>query len=362
MAVTNPGDIADVIRSTWPDLELSDAQERLYAEYLKDIDPDVLRGALVAVAAGWDHPAPPGIIRAAAREQAKRTKRKKAWIQVGLAAGILGVVLGGILGATAVLSGGGASTPRAATGAITQPGTSAQGLTASLTTCTGAAVTAPSTFTMTCADSNYRLVAVHWHNWGAARAVATGDASMNNCSPDCADGQTHDYRVQVTASDPIAGPSGPEYARLSVIYLHAPPRGISNPDVWSIGSRGPRSGSASTQRATQHTASAVAHRAAPARPCSSYYDANLGVTAKIEFGARGRVGGPYFKTSPDPNGINCTSARRIVRDLEAGKGTPVRGRYAYNSYTVVDGWKCATSTEATGCSKGSLSFIAGTGF
>ena len=98
MVVTNPGDIADVIRSTWPDLELSDAQERLYAEYLKDIDPDVLRGALVAVVADWDHPAPPGIITAAAGEQAKRTKRKKAWIQVGLAAGILVVVLGGILG------------------------------------------------------------------------------------------------------------------------------------------------------------------------------------------------------------------------------------------------------------------------
>jgi hypothetical protein len=44
MAVTNPGDIAVVITSTWLDFELSDAQERLYAEYLKDIDPDVLRG------------------------------------------------------------------------------------------------------------------------------------------------------------------------------------------------------------------------------------------------------------------------------------------------------------------------------
>jgi len=362
MGLTNPGDIADAIKSTWPDFELSDAQERLYAEHLKDIDPDVLWDALVAVAADWDHPAPPGIIRAAAGEQAKRTKRKKAWIQVGLVAGIFVLVLGGILGVAVVLSGGGTSASNAATGATTQPGKSPQGQTAYLTTCTGATVTTPSTFTMTCADSNYSLVGLHWQNWGAARAVATGDASMNKCSPDCADGQTLDYWVQVTASDPMAGPSGPEYERLSINYLQAPPRGISNPDVWRIGSRGPRGGSASAQGSTQRTASAATHRAAPARPCSSYYDANLGGTAKIEFGARGSVGGPYFKTSPDPSGINCTSARRIIRDFESGKGTPVHGRYAYSSYTVVDGWKCATSTEATGCSKGNLSFIAGTGF
>jgi len=362
MAMTNPGEIADAIRSTWPDFELSDAQERLYAEYLKDIDPNVLRGALVAVAADWDHPAPPGIIRAAAGEQAKRTKRKKAWIQAGLVAGIVVVVLGGILGVAAVRSGGGTSASRGATGTTTQPGTSPQGQTAYLTTCTGAIVTTPSTFTMTCADSNYSLVGLHWQNWGAARAVATGDASMSNCSPDCAAGQAPDYRVQVTASDPVEGPSGPEYERLSITYLKAPPRGVSNPDVWTIGSRGPRSESASAQGSAQHTASAAAHPTLLARPCTSYYDAKLGGTAKIEFGARGSVGGPYVKAPPDPSGINCTSARRIIRDVEAGTGTPVHGRYAYNSYTVVDGWKCATSTEATGCSKGNLSFIAGTGF
>jgi hypothetical protein len=360
--MTNPGEIADAIRSTWPDFELSDAQERLYAEYLKDIDPNVLPGALVAVAADWDHPAPPGIIRAAAGEQAKRTKRKKAWIQAGLVAGFVVLVLGGILGVAAVRSGGATSASHAAMGATTQPGTSPRGQTAYLTTCTGATVTTPSTFTMTCADSNYSLVGLHWQNWGAARAVAMGDASMSNCSPDCAAGQTPDYRVQVTASDPVAGPSGPEYERLSITYLHAPPRGVSNPDVWTIGSRGPRSGSASAQGSAQHTASAAAHPTVLARPCTSYYDAKLGGTAKIEFGARGSVGGPYVKTPPDPGGINCTSARRIIRDVEAGKGTPVHGRYAYNAYTVVDGWKCATSTEATGCSKGNLSFIAGTGF
>ena len=271
------------------------------------------------------------------------------------------MVLGGILGLRAFLSGGRTSTSPAATGATTAPGSRVQDQTASLTTCTGAAVTRPITFTMTCADGNYRLVAVHWQNWGTTQAVATGHASMNNCAPDCAAGQTLDYRVRVTASDPIAGPSGPAYARLSINYLHAPPRGIRNPDVWRIGSRGPRSRSGPTPGSTQHTASAAAHRPALARPCSSFYDAKLGGTAKIEFGARASGGGPYLKTPPDPSGINCTSARRIIRDLQAGKGTPVHGRYTYNTSAVVDGWKCATTTEATSCSKGTLSFIAGTG-
>jgi hypothetical protein len=172
-----------------------------------------------------------------------------------LPAGIFVLVLGGILGVAVVLSGGGTSTSNAATGATTQPGKSPQGQTAYLTTCTGATVTTPSTFTMTCADSNYGLVGLEWQNWRAARAVATGDASMNNCSPDCADGQTLDYWVQVTASDPIAGPSGPEYERLSINYLQAPPRGISNPDVWRIGSRGPHTGSASAPGSAQRTGS-----------------------------------------------------------------------------------------------------------
>ena len=267
MAMTNPGEIADLVRSTWPDFELSDAQERLYAEYLKDIDPNVLRGALIAVAADWDHPAPPGIIRAAARKQAKRTTPRKAWIRGGMVAGIVVVVLGGILGVAAVRSGGGTSASHDATGATAQPGTGPQGQTAYLTTCTGATVTTPSTFTMTCADSNYSLVGLQWQNWGAAQAIATGNASMSNCAPDCAAGQTPDYRVQVTASDPVAGPSGPEYARLSITYLHAPPRGVSNPDVWSVGSRGPHGGSASAQGSAQRTASAAARRAA--RPSRS---------------------------------------------------------------------------------------------
>jgi len=237
--LTNPGDIADVIRSTWPDVELSAAQERLYAEYLRDIDPTVLRSVLAALVADWDHPTPPGIIRAAAGEQAERTKRKKTWIHVGLVAGIFVLVLGGMLAAAAVMSGGGTRTPIAATGAIAQP---------------------------------------------------------RNAQP-----------------------------------------------------------------STRHVAPQVAARkAVPARPCSSYYDAVLDGTATIEFGGRGKAAGPYSKTPPDPSGINCTGARRVIRDFEAGKGTSVHGRDGGNSYTVVDGWKCATSTEATGCSKGNLSFIVGT--
>ena len=342
--------IPDAIRSTWPDFPLSEAQERLYAEYLKDLDPEVLRGALVAVAADWDHPAPPGIIRAAARTQSERTTRTTPWVRVGLAAGIFVVVLGGILGVAAVLFGGGTSASHTATGAATPSGATLQGQTAYLTACTGATVEVPRTFTMTCADGNYRLVGLRWQNWGAARAGATGDASVNDCAPDCAHGRTLNYRVRVTASGPIGGPGGPGYGQLSIDYLHAPPRGVHNPDVWSIGSRGPRAGSA-----------AAVHRVVRARPCASYYDAKLGGTAKIEFGVRGSAGGPYVTTPPDPSGVNCTSARRVIRDFDAGRRTPVHGGHAVAAYTIVDGWKCVTGADAMVCSKGTLSFMAGTG-
>jgi hypothetical protein len=241
MAVTSPGDIVEVVRSGWPDVVLSDAQERLYAEYLEGIDPDALRRALPALVAEWDHPAPPGIMRAAAGARSTPTRRRRTWIAIGVAAGTFIVVVGGMLGAATVLSGGGGST--------------------------------------------------------TTSVAATGALS----------------------------PARP---------ARAPAR---------------------------HVVAASTHHLVPARPCASFYDATLGGVARIEFGARGtRAVARYVTTPPDPRVVNCTSARRVVRDLAAGKGTSVRGARAAPVSTLVDGWKCVSGAVTTICTKGAVTFVAGT--
>ena len=220
----------------------------------------------------------------------------------------------------AVRSGGGTSTSNAVTGATAQPGTSPQVQTAYLTTCTRATVTTPSRITMTCADSNYSLVGLQWQNWGAARAVATGNASMSNCARDCPAGQAPDYRVQVTAPDPVAGPSGPEYARLSITYLHAPPRGVSNPDVWSIGPRGPRTGSASAHGSAQH-ATAAAHPTVVARPCSRYYR-QAGWDGQDRIWRTGARGWPLPQDVAGPERHQLHECSTDTRGSRSGQGHP----------------------------------------
>jgi hypothetical protein len=90
-------------------------------------------------------------------------------------------------------------------------------------------VEAPRQLVLACADGNFSLEQLSWHLWGSARASATGEASANDCTPDCAGGTFRVYPVIVTASAPRTCPGGRrQYTRLTWA-THVKPRGITNP-------------------------------------------------------------------------------------------------------------------------------------
>ena len=59
----------------------------------------------------------------------------------------------------------------------------------------------PSEETTTCADFGIMVRAIHWDQWSQGRAFGTGIYSINDCTPNCADGKRHEAPVSVELSD-----------------------------------------------------------------------------------------------------------------------------------------------------------------
>jgi hypothetical protein len=116
----------------------------------------------------------------------------------------------------------------AATGdALTTPSPSR----AVLITCERTAVSAPSRYTLTCADGGIWLEGLRWSAWGAPTGHASGTLWENDCTPSCADGHTHPYPASVT----VSGLAGGRYTRLHVSAPPAP----GEPYDYTIGPAGP---------------------------------------------------------------------------------------------------------------------------
>ncbi len=56
----------------------------------------------------------------------------------------------------------------------------------------------PREMSLACADNNYSLRELEWSNWGAEEARARGQALINDCDPNCAEGKFGTYPVEVT--------------------------------------------------------------------------------------------------------------------------------------------------------------------
>ena len=59
----------------------------------------------------------------------------------------------------------------------------------------------PSEETTTCADFGIMVRAIHWDQWSQGHAFGTGIYSINDCTPNCADGKRHEAPVTVELSD-----------------------------------------------------------------------------------------------------------------------------------------------------------------
>lgn len=95
----------------------------------------------------------------------------------------------------------------------------------------GPLASAPHDLLIACADANYSLANLAWSHWGARTATATGVARANDCTPNCAAGHFHSYRMTATVDELRSCGTARTYERLTVTYPAARPKGIAKRDV-----------------------------------------------------------------------------------------------------------------------------------
>jgi hypothetical protein len=98
-------------------------------------------------------------------------------------------------------------------------------------------VAAPRKLTFSCADGNFYLSDLRWRDWGAPVATASGTAHANDCTPYCAAGHFHTYRITVETSRLRACLGRRQYLRLVVHYAARARPGASNPETVDLGCR-----------------------------------------------------------------------------------------------------------------------------
>lgn len=98
----------------------------------------------------------------------------------------------------------------------------------------GPLVSQPRSLVLACADANYELASLRWRSWGARTATAAGTARANDCTPYCAAGHFHTYRMTATADRLVRCGTARTYARLTMVYPGARPKGVPKRDVHTL--------------------------------------------------------------------------------------------------------------------------------
>lgn len=95
----------------------------------------------------------------------------------------------------------------------------------------------PPSLVTACADGNAGVSRMHWTTWRPARAAGTGVERSNDCTPNCASGHFHAYRVRVAAAapKPWAGhPGKKHFTLLKVVFTGAHP-GPDRTETYHLG-------------------------------------------------------------------------------------------------------------------------------
>lgn len=104
-------------------------------------------------------------------------------------------------------------------------------VTATLTTCDQRTVSAPSRYTLACADAGIWLDDVRWSAWGSPTAHASAKLWKNDCDPNCVAGHDVSYPASVT----VSGLTNGRYTRIHVEAPQAP----GGPYDYTVGANGP---------------------------------------------------------------------------------------------------------------------------
>ena len=89
--------------------------------------------------------------------------------------------------------------------------------------CVGKPVKQPANMILACADANFGVKKLQWIGWGGARAAATGIAYANDCSPNCAAGQVHDYSAVLVVDGSQHCGSATAYRRVTIAFVGPTP-------------------------------------------------------------------------------------------------------------------------------------------
>jgi len=95
-----------------------------------------------------------------------------------------------------------------------------------LADCQGKPQVRPSAILFACADGNFSAKGLAWSGWGKSTTSAFGISQSNDCTPNCADGHFHSYKIRVILSGRESCPSGrPAYSALTFAWPGANPGG-----------------------------------------------------------------------------------------------------------------------------------------
>jgi hypothetical protein len=106
--------------------------------------------------------------------------------------------------------------------------TAAAGAATRVPTFTGCAPPAklkPASIVVACGDGNFYLTGLRWLHWTATDATAVGTGHENDCTPYCAAGHFHTYRVAVRLFRPEHCKGGAlEFTRFGYRFVSAKPK------------------------------------------------------------------------------------------------------------------------------------------
>jgi hypothetical protein len=85
----------------------------------------------------------------------------------------------------------------------------------------------PKRIVLSCGDAGTWLGKLKWSRWNHTQAVATGNYTANNCTPNCAAGHPQSVSVKVTLSKPKTCPGyvSPAFKQAAITYEGTRPSG-----------------------------------------------------------------------------------------------------------------------------------------
>jgi hypothetical protein len=79
----------------------------------------------------------------------------------------------------------------------------------------------PDKVIVACGDGNFYVVRLEWTKWRRKAASGSGTGKLNDCMPNCAQGQFRSYKVKLIASKPVTCSNGRrEFSRLAWYFRH----------------------------------------------------------------------------------------------------------------------------------------------